>query len=121
MCVQKVSEFSIRVSFLELYNEELFDLLSPRDGRLELFEKKARRTSHGVCHYVHGHPMSYSFVVCSYVSLNGSFLSFFLILPFFLLVLYIFPCMLCVCVLCVLCVCVCVWCVLCVLWCRVLL
>ena len=111
MCVQKVSEFSIRVSFLEIYNEELFDLLSSREGRLELFEKKARRTSHGVWHYVHGHPMSYSFVVCSYVS--------------FLLV-YFHVCCVCVCVLCVCCVCVvcvlCVWCVLwCVLWCRVLL
>ena len=27
-CVQNVSQFSIQVSFLELYNEELFDFLS---------------------------------------------------------------------------------------------
>ena len=43
---QQVSEFSIRVSFLELYNEELFDLLSPGEetgNRLRIFEDSARK------------------------------------------------------------------------------
>ena len=44
--LQHVSEFSIRVSFLELYNEELFDLLSQGDetgARLRIFEDSARK------------------------------------------------------------------------------
>ena len=44
--VQHVSEFSIRVSFLELYNEELFDLLSQVDEtgtKLRIFEDSARK------------------------------------------------------------------------------
>ena len=44
--MQKVSEFSIRVSFLELYNEELFDLLSPGEdsgAKLRIFEDSARK------------------------------------------------------------------------------
>lgn len=47
VCIlQNVSEFSIRVSFLELYNEELFDLLNPGDdsgSRLRIFEDSARK------------------------------------------------------------------------------
>lgn len=41
---QKV-EFSVRVSFLELYNEELFDLLTSQDDiqRLRIFEDSARK------------------------------------------------------------------------------
>lgn len=36
-------EFSVRVSFLELYNEELFDLLNAAElSRLRLFEKNVR-------------------------------------------------------------------------------
>ena len=45
---QDVSEFSIRVSFLELYNEELFDLLSPGEDsgtKLRIFEDSARKVS----------------------------------------------------------------------------
>lgn len=41
-----MSEFSIRVSFLELYNEELFDLLSPGEDsgtKLRIFEDSARK------------------------------------------------------------------------------
>jgi len=35
----------VRVSFLELYNEELFDLLSPSDDntKLRIFEDSARK------------------------------------------------------------------------------
>lgn len=47
---QDVSEFSIRVSFLELYNEELFDLLSPGEDsgtKLRIFEDSARKVSQG--------------------------------------------------------------------------
>ncbi|EDO49145.1 predicted protein [Nematostella vectensis] len=40
-------EFSVRVSFLEIYNEELFDLLSPNfeTAKLRLFEDGARKGS----------------------------------------------------------------------------
>ncbi|XP_013790092.1 kinesin-like protein KIF11, partial [Limulus polyphemus] len=40
-------EFTVRVSFLELYNEELFDLLSPHDdtSKLRLFEDATRKGS----------------------------------------------------------------------------
>ncbi|XP_062499722.1 kinesin-like protein KIF11 [Corticium candelabrum] len=40
-------EYSVRVSFLELYNEELFDLLSSNDdnSRLRLFEDPVRKGS----------------------------------------------------------------------------
>ncbi|KAJ8025345.1 Kinesin-like protein KIF11 [Holothuria leucospilota] len=40
-------EFSVRVSFLELYNEELFDLLTSQDDtqRLRIFEDSARKGS----------------------------------------------------------------------------
>ena len=49
---QNVSEFSIRVSFLELYNEELFDLLAPGEdsgNRLRIFEDSVRKV--GACIY----------------------------------------------------------------------
>jgi hypothetical protein len=38
-------EFSIRVSFLELYNEELFDLLGSSDDplRLKIYEDSTRK------------------------------------------------------------------------------
>lgn len=41
------SEYSVRVSFLEIYNEELFDLLSPAEDqqKLRLFEDVARKGS----------------------------------------------------------------------------
>lgn len=41
------TEFSVMVSFLELYNEELFDLLSPSEdlSKLRLFEDSARKGS----------------------------------------------------------------------------
>ncbi|XP_047479172.1 kinesin-like protein Klp61F [Penaeus chinensis] len=44
--IQKV-EFTMRVSFLELYNEELFDLLSAHDdmSKLRLYEDSARKGS----------------------------------------------------------------------------
>ncbi len=40
-------EFSVRVSFLEIYNEELFDLLSPVEdqNKLRLFEDSTRKGS----------------------------------------------------------------------------
>jgi kinesin family protein 11 len=40
------SEYSIRVSFLELYNEELFDLLSsaPETQKLRIFDDSARKS-----------------------------------------------------------------------------
>ncbi|EDV22951.1 uncharacterized protein TRIADDRAFT_28287 [Trichoplax adhaerens] len=41
-------EFSVRVSFVELYNEELFDLLSPSEidhKKLRIFEDSARKGS----------------------------------------------------------------------------
>lgn len=45
---QKVQEFSVRVSFLELYNEELFDLLASVDdnSKLRIFEDASRKVSH---------------------------------------------------------------------------
>ena len=38
-------EFSVRVSFLEIYNEELFDLLSPSldSQKMRLFEDSTRK------------------------------------------------------------------------------
>ena len=52
--MQDVQEYSVRVSFLELYNEELFDLLSTTDDntKLRIFEDSARK--------VH----QYVFVIC---------------------------------------------------------
>ena len=40
-------EYSVRVSFLELYNEEIFDLLSAHDdtSRLRLYEDATRKGS----------------------------------------------------------------------------
>ena len=45
--VQSEAEFSVRVSFLELYNKEIFDLLSAADDitRLRLYEDSARKGS----------------------------------------------------------------------------
>ena len=45
---QKVQEFSVRVSFLELYNEELFDLLSVTEdnSKLRIFEDASRKVSY---------------------------------------------------------------------------
>ena len=45
---QKVQEFSVRVSFLELYNEELFDLLSVTEdnSKLRIFEDASRKVLH---------------------------------------------------------------------------
>ena len=38
-------EYSVRVSFLELYNEELFDLLSPNDdaSKIRLYEDTSKK------------------------------------------------------------------------------
>ena len=46
----QASDFSVRVSMLELYNEELFDLLSPHDStqKLRLFEDSTRKVSRGI-------------------------------------------------------------------------
>ena len=43
--LQHVQEFSVRVSFLELYNEELFDLLSTGEdsSKIRIFEDSARK------------------------------------------------------------------------------
>ena len=39
-------EFSVRVSLLEIYNEELFDLLSTDDSaKLRIFEDSTRKVS----------------------------------------------------------------------------
>ena len=40
-------EYSVRVSFLELYNEEIFDLMSPQSdiSRLRLYEDATRKGS----------------------------------------------------------------------------
>ena len=45
--VQQEAEFSVRVSFLELYNEEIFDLLSAADDttRLRFYEDSTRKGS----------------------------------------------------------------------------
>ncbi len=45
-----VQEYSVRVSFLELYNEELFDLLSTGEdnSKLRIFEDSARKVSERV-------------------------------------------------------------------------
>jgi len=45
--VQQDAEFTVRVSFLELYNEEIFDLLSANDDttRLKLYEDSTRKGS----------------------------------------------------------------------------
>ena len=45
--LQDVPEFSVRVSFLELYNEELFDLLSTGEdnSKLRIFEDSARKVN----------------------------------------------------------------------------
>lgn len=42
------TEFSVKVSLLEIYNEELFDLLSPSDDvseRLQLFDDPRNKVS----------------------------------------------------------------------------
>ncbi|XP_072752468.1 kinesin-like protein Klp61F isoform X2 [Anoplolepis gracilipes] len=43
----EVQEYTVRVSFLELYNEELFDLLSPNDdaSKIRLYEDATRKGS----------------------------------------------------------------------------
>ncbi len=43
--VHNIQEYSVRVSFLELYNEELFDLLSSSvdNSKLRIFEDSARK------------------------------------------------------------------------------
>lgn len=43
--VHNIQEYSVRVSFLELYNEELFDLLSTGvdNSRLRIFEDSTRK------------------------------------------------------------------------------
>ena len=43
----QASDFSVRVSMLELYNEELFDLLSSNDSvkKLKLFEDSTRKVT----------------------------------------------------------------------------
>ncbi|XP_011640867.1 kinesin-like protein Klp61F [Pogonomyrmex barbatus] len=43
----EVQEYTVRVSFLELYNEELFDLLSPNDdaSKIRLYEDSTRKGS----------------------------------------------------------------------------
>ena len=44
----QASDFSVRVSMLELYNEELFDLLSANDSsnvKLRLFEDSTRKVT----------------------------------------------------------------------------
>lgn len=44
------TEFSVKVSLLEIYNEELFDLLSPNDDvseRLQLFDDPRNKVSVG--------------------------------------------------------------------------
>ena len=45
--MQQDAEFTVRVSFLELYNEEIFDLLSAADDttRLRLYEDSTRKGS----------------------------------------------------------------------------
>ena len=42
-----IQEYSVRVSFLELYNEELFDLLSTTEdnSKLRIFEDSTRKVS----------------------------------------------------------------------------
>ena len=47
----QASDYSVRVSMLELYNEELFDLLSPDNSsntKLRLFEDSARKVTRGI-------------------------------------------------------------------------
>ena len=46
----QASDFSVRVSMLELYNEELFDLLSAADSttKLRLFEDSTRKVTRGI-------------------------------------------------------------------------
>ena len=45
--IQQEAEFSVRVSYLELYNEEIFDLLSAADDttRLRLYEDSTKKGS----------------------------------------------------------------------------
>ena len=42
-----IQEYSVRVSFLELYNEELFDLLSTTEdnSKLRIFEDSTRKVN----------------------------------------------------------------------------
>lgn len=49
-----IQEYSVRVSFLELYNEELFDLLSSGvdNSRLRIFEDSARKVCVYVCTHI---------------------------------------------------------------------
>lgn len=43
--MHNIQEYSVRVSFLELYNEELFDLLSTGvdNSRLRIFEDSSKK------------------------------------------------------------------------------
>ena len=45
--MQQDAEFSVRVSYLELYNEEIFDLLSATEDttRLQLYEDSTKKGS----------------------------------------------------------------------------
>ena len=64
-----MQEYSVRVSFLELYNEELFDLLSTGEdsSKIRIFEDSARKveSSPGIftCTDTHAH-INYH-VMCS--------------------------------------------------------
>ncbi len=60
---QAVQEFSVRVSFLELYNEELFDLLSAGDdtSKLRIFEDSARKVP--ICM----HPLLFAISLCNII------------------------------------------------------
>ena len=60
-------EFSVRVSLLEIYNEELFDLLSTDDSaKLRIFEdstRKVRSNNHGQHVLMGSHTYMYMFTI----------------------------------------------------------
>ena len=48
---QKTEEYSVRVSYLELYNEELYDLLAPASNdreRLRIFDDSSKKVFDGI-------------------------------------------------------------------------
>ena len=72
--VHKIQEYSVRVSFLELYNEELFDLLSTGvdNSRLRIFEDSTRKVCNHLGTGVLNASLSLSFLLSLSLSLSLS-------------------------------------------------
>jgi hypothetical protein len=73
-----IQEYSVRVSFLELYNEELFDLLSTTEdnSKLRIFEDSTRKVSL-VCTHIDFCVTKYpEYLICTGFTILLSFIGF---------------------------------------------